>query len=44
MEYGMNRKTVEEILLFVDGCDPLQSKRFLNAIWKKRKEAHRNVD
>lgn len=44
MEHGMNGKTIKEILLFVDGCDPFHSKKFLNSIWKKRKEAHRNVN
>ena len=44
IEFGMDSKTAAEILLFIDGCDLLMSKKFLNAIWKRRKVTHRNVD
>ena len=42
-EYGINNKSVAEILLFIDRSEVEKIKMYLGAIWKKRKTLLRSI-
>ena len=43
-EHNMSDKSISQILLFIDGCQPESSKRYLNAMWRKRKNRLRVLE